>query len=357
MPLYDAVKDLTLTIERVELEPHVLPLKHLTRRTTVFHLHGSGEEGVGEDVTYEEAHHQDVELPDLTGEHTVDSFSKLVADEPGYRIWGLESAALDLALRQAGSSLAAAVGREPRPVTFVVSQSAVKELLATLPRDPLQARCERQVDGRRRRGARRDRRRRRRRLQGPVRRRLGRGDAVGGALRPRRRGVPAGLARGRAHQRRDAPSARAAPRPAHLGLPDPLGRRRRRRSNGRRAASTRSRRASGASSGSSTSTTTARRTRSGSTAAASSSSAPAAARSSTSPRSSIPMRRMTSRRRSTTRAVRGRGCRRARCRLRRATRASARPTGPRRRRGSTGLRADDRSPGRRRAGERRRARP
>ena len=61
MPLYDAVKDLTLTIERVELEPHVLPLKHLTRRTTVFHLHGSGEEGVGEDVTYEEAHHQDVD--------------------------------------------------------------------------------------------------------------------------------------------------------------------------------------------------------------------------------------------------------------------------------------------------------
>ena len=97
MPLYDAVKDLTLTIERVELEPHVLPLKHLTRRTTVFHLHGAGEEGVGEDVTYEEAHHQEVELPDLTGEHTVDSFSKLVAAEPGYRVWGLESAALDLA--------------------------------------------------------------------------------------------------------------------------------------------------------------------------------------------------------------------------------------------------------------------
>ena len=54
MPLYDAVKDLPLTIERVELEPNVLPLKHITRRTTVFHLHGGGHEGVGEDVTYEE---------------------------------------------------------------------------------------------------------------------------------------------------------------------------------------------------------------------------------------------------------------------------------------------------------------
>ena len=47
MPLYDAVKNLTLTIENVELEPHVLPLKHITRRTTVVHLHGRGHEGVG----------------------------------------------------------------------------------------------------------------------------------------------------------------------------------------------------------------------------------------------------------------------------------------------------------------------
>ena len=133
MPLYDTVKDLTLTIDRVELEPHVLPLRHLTRRTTVFHLHGAGAEGVGEDVTYEEAQHQDVELPDLTGEHTVDTFSRLVAAEPGYRVWGLESAALDLALRQAGRSLADAVGREPAPVTFVVSQSAVEELRALYP--------------------------------------------------------------------------------------------------------------------------------------------------------------------------------------------------------------------------------
>jgi len=133
MPLFDAVKELPLTIERVELEPHVLPLKHITRRTTVFHLHGAGEEGVGEDVTYEEAHHQDVRLPDLAGVHTIDSFSELVAAEPGYRIWGLESAALDLALRQAGRSLADAVGREPRPVTFVVSQNNPREWLAVAP--------------------------------------------------------------------------------------------------------------------------------------------------------------------------------------------------------------------------------
>lgn len=133
MSLYDAVKDLPLVVERVEHDQLELPLRHLTRRTTVFHLHGAGAEGVGEDVTYEEAHHLTVELPDLVGEHTLDSFSALVAGEPGYRVWGLESAALDLALRQAGLSLAEAVGREPQPVRFVVSQSALHEWLAVAP--------------------------------------------------------------------------------------------------------------------------------------------------------------------------------------------------------------------------------
>ena len=133
MPLYDAVKDLPLTIERVELEPHALPLSFMTRRTTVVHLHGSGKEGIGEDVTYEEEHHLDTEAPDLAGDHTLDSFSELVADAPGYRRWGLESAALDLALRQSGRSLADALGREPAPVRFVVSQRAVRELLALYP--------------------------------------------------------------------------------------------------------------------------------------------------------------------------------------------------------------------------------
>jgi hypothetical protein len=128
MPLYDSVKNLTLAVERVELEHLDLPLKHLTRRTTVVHLHGAGHEGVGEDVSYEEdlqlAFTEDA-LPSLAGQHTLDSFSALVAGQPSYRPWGLESAALDLALRQNGLSLADAVGREPQAVRFVVSQSDV----------------------------------------------------------------------------------------------------------------------------------------------------------------------------------------------------------------------------------------
>ena len=136
MPLFDAVRDLPLTIERVELERCELPLRFMTRRTTVIHLHGGGEEGVGEDVSYEEQlqlEFTDDAVPPLAGEHTLESFSALVSGEPGYRPWGYESAALDLALRQAGRSLAEAVDREPQPVRFVVSQSAVWEWLALYP--------------------------------------------------------------------------------------------------------------------------------------------------------------------------------------------------------------------------------
>ena len=136
MPLYDRVRNLTVAIDRVELEHLVLPLRHMTRRTTVIHLHGRGHEGVGEDVSYEEALQlafTDDAIPDLTGEHTVESFSALIAGQPGYRPWGLEAAALDLALRQAELPLADAVGREPRPVRYVVSQNKLAEWRAFYP--------------------------------------------------------------------------------------------------------------------------------------------------------------------------------------------------------------------------------
>ena len=130
MRLFDPVRELPLVIERIELEPRALPLKHLTRRTTVIHLHGDGHEGVGEDVSYDgdlQLAFTEDSLPPLAGPHTLESFSDLVAGQPGYRPWGLESAALDLALRQAGTSLATLTSREPKPVRFVVSQSAIRE--------------------------------------------------------------------------------------------------------------------------------------------------------------------------------------------------------------------------------------
>jgi hypothetical protein len=136
MPLFDQVRNLRLVVDGLELEPLAHPLGFMTRRTTVVHLHGAGQEGVGEDVSYEEelqlAFTDDV-LPPLAGEHTLQSFSALVAHQPGYRPWGLESAALDLALRQAGASLAEAVARVPKPIRYVVSQKAVRELRELYP--------------------------------------------------------------------------------------------------------------------------------------------------------------------------------------------------------------------------------
>ncbi|MGZ8783673.1 MAG: hypothetical protein ACXWZB_09270, partial [Gaiellaceae bacterium] len=107
------------------------------RKTTVVRLAGAGEEGVGEDVTYDAAEHdllraRGADLP-LAGAWTLDTFSEqletlpLFDHEPeqhaylDYRRWAFESAALDLALRQAGRSLGEAVGRTPQPLTFVVS--------------------------------------------------------------------------------------------------------------------------------------------------------------------------------------------------------------------------------------------
>jgi L-alanine-DL-glutamate epimerase-like enolase superfamily enzyme len=76
----------------------------------------------------------------LAGEHTLESYSRAL--EPHgfdlYRRWAFESAALDLALQQAGLSLADALGREPRPVRFVVSKrfESIDELRRLLDRYP-----------------------------------------------------------------------------------------------------------------------------------------------------------------------------------------------------------------------------
>jgi hypothetical protein len=139
MSTYARVADLPLTIDGYALEGLARTVSSgFERKTTIFHLHGAGEEGIGEDVTYTaEAHPAQQELGPvlpLAGEWTFDAFSRHLGEldlfpaEPAerevfvnYRRWGLESAALDLALRQAGTSLAAALDREPAPVRFVVS--------------------------------------------------------------------------------------------------------------------------------------------------------------------------------------------------------------------------------------------
>ena len=91
-----------------------------------------------------------------------------------YRRWGFESAALDLALRQADTSLHELLGRTAEPVTFVVSSrmgepptiAPVTRRLARLPGAALQARRDAGLDRRADRGAAGDRRGRLDRLQG-----------------------------------------------------------------------------------------------------------------------------------------------------------------------------------------------
>jgi hypothetical protein len=135
---YERVAELPLVVESYELEMLERELgAEFTRYTTLVRLRGAGEEGLGEDVTYEGLDHialadAGASLP-LAGSRTFEGFSQLLdevelfpsppAREPSrhYRRWAFESAALDLALRQAGRSLAAVLEREARPVTYVTS--------------------------------------------------------------------------------------------------------------------------------------------------------------------------------------------------------------------------------------------
>ncbi|HEX5468038.1 MAG TPA: hypothetical protein VFW80_03220 [Gaiellaceae bacterium] len=139
MNTYGLVSGLPVEIDSYELEGLSVQVSpEFVRRTTVVRLRGGGEEGIGEDVTYsaedqEAFQAEGPSLPLAGSHHTVGSFSELLErlalwpSGPAleqfrpYRRWAFESAALDLALRQAGKSLAEAVEREPQPVRFVAS--------------------------------------------------------------------------------------------------------------------------------------------------------------------------------------------------------------------------------------------
>lgn len=137
MATFDLLADLPLEIEGYELQGQELQIPGFERLTTVIHIWGGGEEGLGEDVTYDALDHvalQDAGATlDLTGYATLGEFCDFMAEvdtfpvEPQrdvsrrYRRWAFEAAALDLALRQSGIGFAAALDREPQPVTFVCS--------------------------------------------------------------------------------------------------------------------------------------------------------------------------------------------------------------------------------------------
>jgi hypothetical protein len=136
--LFDRLAELPVEVDgyRLEQARHDVATGFVRVTTTVV-MDGAGHQGAGEDVTYTADDHDrfPADLP-LAGRRTLAEQSALLegrelfAAPPqqgaahDYRRWAFDSAALDLALRQAGLSFAGAVGREPRPVRFVLSTRA-----------------------------------------------------------------------------------------------------------------------------------------------------------------------------------------------------------------------------------------
>jgi hypothetical protein len=135
---YARLAQLPLTIDRYSLSGlRVAVSPTFERHTTLVRLEGAELIGLGEDPTYDAADQLSFQehgaaLP-LAGTHTLDSFSHLLealdlfptgpsqSAYRDYRRWAFESAALDLALRQAGVSLAQQLELLLHPVRFVSS--------------------------------------------------------------------------------------------------------------------------------------------------------------------------------------------------------------------------------------------
>jgi L-alanine-DL-glutamate epimerase-like enolase superfamily enzyme len=142
--LWPRLAELPLVVEAYDYERlHAVLAFEFERFTTHVRLAGAGVDGLGEDVSvFREdgtaLHETRPSLP-LEGEWTLAGFCEHVATlelwpappewdvAPRMRNWALESAALDLALRQVGRPLHDVLGLEPRPVRFVNSLGLGKE--------------------------------------------------------------------------------------------------------------------------------------------------------------------------------------------------------------------------------------
>jgi L-alanine-DL-glutamate epimerase-like enolase superfamily enzyme len=136
---FDALAELPIKVESYVLEDRDHEYSpEFTRASTIVRLRGDGEEGLGEDVIYDVldhvAHRDAGPVLDLSGPSTLGELCEHIGDLdlfPGsppameasrhYRRWAYESAALDLALRQSGTSLHEALGIDPQPLRFVCS--------------------------------------------------------------------------------------------------------------------------------------------------------------------------------------------------------------------------------------------
>ena len=142
--LWPRLAELPLVVEACEYERlHAVLAYEFDRFTTHVRLVGGGTAGLGEDISaFREdgttLHETRPSLP-LAGEWTLAGFCEHLAglalwpEPPEWdvalrmRRWAFESAALDLALRQAGRPLHDVLGLEPKPVRFVNSLGLGKE--------------------------------------------------------------------------------------------------------------------------------------------------------------------------------------------------------------------------------------
>jgi L-alanine-DL-glutamate epimerase-like enolase superfamily enzyme len=138
MPTFDLLAELPLEVDDYTLHGLSAPVSpEMVRETTIVELRGGGLTGEGEDVVYtpetQLAFQQAGPVHRLAGRWTIGEFCahvealELFPEPPQmpaftlYRIWAFESAALDLALRQARLSLAQALKRDPAPMRYVAS--------------------------------------------------------------------------------------------------------------------------------------------------------------------------------------------------------------------------------------------
>jgi L-alanine-DL-glutamate epimerase-like enolase superfamily enzyme len=138
MTTFDLLAGLPIEVDGYRLEGLAAEVSSgFERLSTIVHLHGGGVEGIGEDVVYDAVDQTALQeagpVAPLTGRYALGEFCELVDSldlfpvppqrevSPLYRRWTFHSAALDLALSQSGRPLHEVLGREPQPVTFVVS--------------------------------------------------------------------------------------------------------------------------------------------------------------------------------------------------------------------------------------------
>lgn len=122
--LRQSIRELPVTIERISASQLQLTgATAFTRVTTILLLEGESQRGTGEDVSYSSDTHAELvesftKRDDLIGTWTIETLSDhldanplltpggiRMSDKPQYHRWAIESAALDLALRQQETNL------------------------------------------------------------------------------------------------------------------------------------------------------------------------------------------------------------------------------------------------------------